>query len=293
MKILITGSKGQMGNEFQEIARSDRANSYLFTDVEELDITNVADVSRFLTREKPDILINCAGYTAVDNAERDMDRAMLINATAIEVLAKAANEHETLLIHISTDYVFDGTAHVPYTENVAANPISVYAKSKYEGEQALFNHANRGIIIRTSWLYSTFGQNFVRTILKYGRERGVLNVLFDQIGTPTYARDLCHTIIHMLPKLKDHWGVDLYHFSNEGVASWYDFAKAIIELAGVNCIITPIESKDYLQLAPRPFYSVLNKAKIREQFGITIPYWRDSLLDCILKLKEEGEEVIW
>ncbi len=288
MKILITGSKGQMGNEFQVIARSDHSNVYLFTDIDELDITDTVAVTGLIRKEKPDIIVNCAGYTAVDNAERDLDKAILINGTAVEILAKIANETDSILLHVSTDYVFDGTACTPYQEDIPPNPISTYAKSKYEGEQAVFSHANRGVIIRTSWLYSSFGQNFVKTILKYGRERGSLNVIFDQIGTPTYARDLCKAIVDIIPALKDHWGVELFHYSNEGVASWYDFAKAIVELAEIHCQVLPIESKDYLQLAPRPFYSVLNKTRIKNRFGISIPYWRDSLLDCILKLKEEG-----
>ncbi|NQV01863.1 MAG: dTDP-4-dehydrorhamnose reductase [Bacteroidia bacterium] len=288
MKILITGSKGQMGHEFQVIAREDTTIQYLFTDIDELDITNPTAVSGLIRKEKPDFIINCAGYTAVDNAEKELEKALLLNGTAVEILAKAANETETILIHISTDYVFDGTAFIPYQEDTKPNPVSAYAKSKFEGEQALFNHANRGVIIRTSWLYSSHGQNFVKTILKYGLERDSLNVISDQIGSPTYARDLCRAIRNILPALSDQWGKDLFHYSNEGVASWYDFAKAILELAEINCQILPIESKDYLQLASRPFYSVLNKAKIKARFGISIPYWRDSLLDCILKLKEEG-----
>jgi dTDP-4-dehydrorhamnose reductase len=287
MKILITGSKGQMGHEFQVIARRDEANEYIFTDIDELDITDPKAVKLFLRKEKPGIIVNCAGYTAVDNAERDLDKAMLINGTAVEILAKAANESDAILIHISTDYIFDGTSYTPYHEENPAKPVSVYARSKYAGEEAVFSYANRGLIIRTSWLYSSYGQNFVKTIMKYGRERDSLNVIFDQIGTPTYARDLCRAIVSILPTVKENWGVELYHYSNEGVASWYDFAVAIVELAEIKCQISPIESKDYLQLAPRPFYSVLNKAKIKNRFGITIPYWRDSLLDCILKLKEE------
>ncbi|MFH1297486.1 MAG: dTDP-4-dehydrorhamnose reductase [Bacteroidota bacterium] len=286
MKILITGSKGQMGSEFQVISRGDSANRYLFTDIDELDITDPTAVSDMIRKEKPEFIVNCAGYTAVDNAEQEPEKALLINGTAVEIVAKAANETESILLHISTDYVFDGTACIPYLEETPPHPVSAYAKSKFEGEQALINHANRGVIIRTSWLYSPYGQNFVKTILKYGQERENLNVIFDQIGTPTYARDLCRTIQDILPSLSEHWGVELFHYSNEGVASWYDFAKAIAELAGMNCQILPIESKDYLQLAPRPFYSVLNKAKIKARFGISIPYWRDSLLDCILRLKE-------
>ena len=285
MKILVTGSKGQMGQEFQIIARGDPDYRYLFTDIEELDITDSIAVSKLIRTEKPEIIINCAGYTAVDNAEQETEKAMIINGAAVEILSKAANENESLLIHISTDYVFDGTSCTPYNEDALPNPVSVYAKSKFEGEQAVSCYANRGIIIRTSWLYSSHGHNFLKTILKYGRERESLNVVFDQIGTPTYAKDLCRTIREILPVLSNHWGVELFHYTNEGVASWYDFAKAIADLAGLNCRILPIESKDYLQLTSRPFYSVLNKTKIKSRFGITIPYWRDSLLDCIVELE--------
>ncbi|MBN1198714.1 MAG: dTDP-4-dehydrorhamnose reductase [Bacteroidales bacterium] len=287
MKILITGSNGQMGHEFQVIAKDDRINVYLFTDIGELNITDPEAVTRFIQRERPEVIVNCAGYTAVDKAENEAGNAMMINGTAVEILAKAANETDSILLHISTDYVFDGTAHTPYQEDHPVNPISIYAKSKCMGEEAVFSFANRGVIIRTSWLYSSFGHNFVKTILRYGRERGNLDVLYDQIGTPTYARDLCNAIAEILPSLNEHRGVGLFHYSNEGVASWYDFAKAIIELSDINCQVHPIESKDYPQPAQRPFYSVLNKAKFRNRFGISIPYWRDSLRDCILKLQEE------
>ena len=284
MKILITGANGQMGNEFRRIGANSTDYQFLFTDIEELDITNPKAVNTFFQAETPDILINCAGYTAVDKAEEEPGKAMLINGTAVEILAEAANKTESLFIHISTDYVFDGTAFTPYREDAIPNPISAYAKSKYKGEQAVIYHANRGVIIRTSWLYSAFGENFVKTILKYGRERDTLSVIFDQIGTPTYARDLCCTILEILPSLNDHMGVALFHYSNEGVASWYDFAKAITELEGLKCRIIPIESKDYLQLASRPFYSVLNKSRIKARFGISIPHWRDSLQDCLVHL---------
>lgn len=288
MKILITGSNGQMGQEFQLIAQRDPANQYLFTDIEELDITDDIAVSSFIRMEKPEFIINCAAYTAVDNAENDIRNAFLINGDAVEILSKAANEANAIMMQISTDYVFDGAASVPYREDTPANPVSIYARSKYEGERSVTGHANRGIVIRTSWLYSSFGQNFVKTILRYGSERDSLNVIFDQIGSPTYARDLCETIHLILPSLKDHAGVDIYHYANEGVASWYDFAKAIVELAGLECHVHPIESREYPQLASRPFYSVLNKTKIKNRFDISIPYWRDSLQDCILKLRDAG-----
>jgi len=288
MKILITGSNGQMGQEFQLIAQRDPVNHYLFTDIEELDITDANAVSGMIRKEKPHFIINCAAYTAVDNAENDREKAFLINGEAVKILAKAANKTNTLIVQVSTDYVFDGTNAVPYKEDDPAKPVSIYARSKYEGERSMTGHANRGIIIRTSWLYSSFGHNFVKTILRYGRERESLNVIYDQIGTPTYARDLCETIHLILPSLKDHAGVDIYHYANEGVASWYDFAKAIVELARLQCKVHPIESSEYPQLASRPFYSVLNKTKMKKRFGIAIPYWRESLQDCIHKLRDEG-----
>jgi len=287
MKLLITGSNGQMGNEFRVIAEHDSLNEYIFTDIGELDITDPKAVTLFIQQEKPEAIVNCAGYTAVDKAETEPEKAMLINGTAVEILSTAATETDALLLHISTDYVFDGTAHIPYREDDTANPISVYAKSKYMGEVSVSRFANRGVIIRTSWLYSAFGNNFVKTILRYGAERGKLNVLFDQIGSPTYARDLCETIVKILPSMKSHRGTEVFHYSNEGVASWYDFALAIIQLSGISCQVLPIETKDYPLPAQRPFYSVLNKAKIKDRFGISIPYWRDSLLDCIGKLNEE------
>ncbi len=278
-----------MGNEFRAVDEIASDYHFIFTDVEELDITNPKAVNTFFQTEKPDVVINCAGYTAVDKAEEEPQKAMLINGAAVEILAKAATNSESLLIHMSTDYVFDGTAFTPYLEDALPNPNSAYAKSKFEGEQAVIYNASRGIILRTSWLYSAYGQNFVKTILKYGRERDTLSVLFDQIGTPTYARDLCRTILEILPSLKDHRGVELFHYSNEGVASWYDFAKAITDLEELDCQILPIESKDYLQLASRPFYSVLNKRRIKARFGISIPYWRDSLKDCLVQLNRKSD----
>ncbi|MFH1159622.1 MAG: dTDP-4-dehydrorhamnose reductase [bacterium] len=292
MKILITGAKGQMGNEFQVLSKQDNSNQLLFTDIDELDITNAKAVSAFLTVEKPDVLINCAGYTAVDKAEQEPEKAFLINGTAVEILAKAVSLSNTLLIHISTDYVFNGNSNIPYREEDSPGPISVYARSKYEGERAVEKYAKRGIIIRTSWLYSAFGQNFVKTILKYGIERGTLRVVVDQIGSPTYARDLCKAILDILPVLGKHQGVQVFHFANEGLASWFDFAKAIVGFAGIPCEVYPIETRDYPLPATRPFYSVLNKEKIKATFGLTIPYWRDSLQDCIHMFEKVDPKVI-
>ncbi|NVO19539.1 MAG: dTDP-4-dehydrorhamnose reductase [Bacteroidetes bacterium] len=284
MKILVTGAKGQLGNELKELALKYPDYRFLFTDVEELDITDAKTVNAFVAADQPEVIINCAAYTAVDKAETDEESAFRVNATAPANLAKAAKKHNILLVHISTDYVFDGKVYLPLKETAPTQPVSVYAKSKFAGEQEVLKHASRALVIRTSWLYSAFGNNFVKTIMKYGAERGKLNVVFDQTGTPTYAHDLAKMILEILPAAKEIKGVQIFHYSNEGVASWYDFAKAIIELSGINCIVNSIESKDYPRPAVPPFYSVLDKQKIKETFGIEIPYWRDSLKDCIRRL---------
>jgi dTDP-4-dehydrorhamnose reductase len=281
MKILVTGAKGQLGSELQLLAKDYVQHQFIFTDVEELDITNQEKVEAFINSEIPDVTINCAAYTAVDNAENDYDKALRINAISAGYLGESVHRHNGILIHISTDYVFDGTAHRPYTESDPVNPESAYAKSKFEGEKAVINSGSRAIIIRTSWLYSGFGNNFVKTILKYSRERESLRVVFDQVGSPTYARDLARSILTILPSLDDFNGTEIFNFSDEGVASWYDFALAITEFAGISCKICPIETKDYPLPAKRPFYSVLNKAKFKERFQIEIPHWRESLKECI------------
>lgn len=286
MKILITGSNGQLGNELNELSGEYPDYEFLYTDEKELDITNEVHIDEFLASHNIDVIINCAAFTAVDKAECEEDIAFLINSTATGFLAEASAKHGALLVHISTDYVFDGKAYLPYVETNETNPISAYGRTKYAGELAVHQFASKAIIIRTSWLYSRFGNNFVKTMRKYAKERGLLNVVYDQIGTPTYARDLAKTILEILPSAVMASGVDVFHYSNEGVASWYDFAKAIIEESKINCIINPINSKYYNQAAPRPFYSVLDKSKIKERFSLEIPYWRDSLKDCIQRLNE-------
>lgn len=286
MKILVTGSNGQLGNELKVLARSYPDDNFIFTDVAELDITNENDIAMFVRDEKPAAIINCAAYTAVDKAEQEDSLAFLINSTAVGNLARVASKYDALLIHISTDYVFDGKGYKPYMEDDPTNPVSLYARSKHAGEQQVQSYANRAVIIRTSWLYSEFGNNFVKTMMKYGKERGQLNIVFDQTGTPTYARDLAGTILDILHKQPDFSGVEVFHFSNEGVTSWYDFAKAIIELSGITCKINPIETKEYPLPAIRPFYSVFNKSKIKQRFQIEIPYWRDSLKVCIERVNQ-------
>ncbi len=284
MKILITGAKGQLGNELRLLGTNYPDYELIFTDVDELDISDMQAVSAFFEKLQPDVVVNCAAYTAVDKAEKEPDLALKINALAVRNLSNACGEFDALLVHVSTDYIFNGKGHRPYVETDTPAPGSSYGKSKYAGETQMQSNCKNGIILRTSWLYSAFGNNFVKTILKYGKERGNLNVVFDQIGCPTYAKDLASVILEIIPKLKDHQGVEIFHYANEGVASWYDFAKTIIEFSGIQCTINPIETKDYPLPAPRPFYSVLNKAKFKERFGIAIPYWRDSVVDCIKRL---------
>ncbi len=283
--ILVTGSKGQLGNEIQKLASSYPSIKFYFTDVEELDITDVEQLDKFFIENKIDFIINCAAYTAVDKAETDRKLADLINVTAVKYLAEISKKFKTTLIHISTDYIFDGRNYKPYVETDRPNPISYYGQTKLNGEIQIEKYAGNAIIIRTSWLYSGFGNNFVKTMIKYGNERDSLKVVADQVGTPTYAGDLAKAILKIIPKLKNINEIEIYNFSNEGAISWYDFAEAIMKLKNINCKIIPIESKDYPTPAPRPFYSILNKAKIKNDFSIEIPYWLDSLEKCLAGLK--------
>ncbi len=285
MKILVTGAKGQLGNELREISISLKSKELIFTDIEELDITDYKKVENFITSDNVDVIINCAAYTAVDKAESESELAYKINSDAVYNLSKAINKNNGVLIHISTDFVFDGMKSTPYIEEDATNPLSIYGKSKLAGEKVALDEAKNLYIIRTSWLYSTYGNNFVKTIIRLAQERKKLNVVFDQASTPTYARDLAEVILKLLDNLKNGEKTIL-HFSNEGVTSWYDFAIEICELSGVKCEINPIETKDYPTPAKRPPYSVLNKRKIKSLLNITIPHWKDSLKKCIIKLNE-------
>ncbi len=287
MRILVTGSKGQLGNELQIQARSS-VYTFLFHDVDTLDITNEADLDVFCKTEKVDLIVNCAAYTAVDKAEQDFDLANLINFAAVQNIRKIAEKYSIKIIHISTDYVFDGKSCTPYVESDHTNPQSVYGNSKLKGEKEILCLSN-SIIIRTSWLYSSFGNNFIKTILKYARERGQLRVVFDQIGTPTYARDLAIAIMSIIEKTSNNvqnFIPGIYHFTNEGVCSWYDFAIEICKISGIVCKISPVETVEYPLPAYRPSYSVLNKAKIKKIYGIEIPYWKDSLIDCMKLMGE-------
>lgn len=286
MRILVTGSNGQLGNELKEISGNYPDYEFLFTDVAELDITIESSISDCLRDFKPDAIINCAAYTAVDKAESEESAAFLINSTAVENLAKASAPNGTLLVHISTDYIFDGKANSPYVETDNANPLSVYGKSKLAGEQAVLKYNGKALIIRTSWLYSACGNNFVKSIRRNAKERGLLNVVSDQFGSPTYAGDLAEMILNILPITFSDPGVSIYHYSNEGVTNWYDFARAICELSEINCKINPVNTTDYPHVAERPLYSVLDKSKIKAKFSIEVPYWRDSLKKCIGKMKE-------
>ena len=284
MKILITGSNGQLGSELKALAEGYLLYEFLYTDVNELNITDESSVNHFFELHNPDVIINCAAYTAVDKAEMDEETAYLVNDVATGNLARAASECGAFMVHISTDYVYDGRNHIPYTETDKINPLSVYAKSKAAGEFAVHQANGKAIIIRTSWLYSAFGNNFIKTMIKYGKERDSLNVVFDQIGTPTYAHDLAKAILDTLPLEMTSDTIEVYHYSNEGVASWYDFAIAIHHFAGIDCKVNPIPTKDYPLPAERPFYSVLDKSKIKKKLAIEIPYWRDSVKNCITRL---------
>lgn len=282
--VLVTGSKGQLGSEIRAIASQYPTYNFLFTDVDELDLSDFKAVEDFFEKNNIISCINCAAYTAVDKAEDDRELALLINATAVENLAKVCNTHNSLLIHISTDYVFSGNHFKPYEEKDPVAPNSYYGLSKLKGEEAVLGNCNKAVIIRTSWLYSIYGNNFVSTMIRLGKERDELGVVVDQIGTPTHAADLAAAIMTIVQKNNSDNISELYHYSNEGVISWYDFAKAIMENMNLDCNVSAIESKDFPAKAARPFYSVLNKAKIKHDFQVEVPYWLDSLRVMLSKL---------
>ena len=287
MKILVTGAYGQLGNEVNCLTSKYPDWQFLFTDVDTLDITNENALEIWFQNNKPNYIVNCAAYTAVDKAETDSETAIEVNSLAPKQLAKQAKKSGAGLIHISTDYVFDGESFTPYSEEADVNPKSVYGESKLLGEKNCFEENPDSVIIRTSWLYSSFGNNFVKTMLRLGVERGQLKVVFDQVGTPTYAADLANSILSIIQiseKQPDRFVPGIYHYSNEGVASWYDFAKAIFEISEVKCIVSPVRSVEFPTLAKRPDFSVLDKSKIKNTFGIIVPYWRESLEKCISKL---------
>jgi dTDP-4-dehydrorhamnose reductase len=283
--ILITGSHGQLGNEMQQAALQFSGFNLIYTDIDELDICDKMALNSFVKENKINFIVNCAAYTAVDKAEDDVALCYKINSEAVRNIGEVASENGLKVIHVSTDYVFDGTNYIPYTEEETVCPSTVYGKSKLAGEQALIETCADSVIIRTSWLYSSFGNNFVKTMLKLGKDRESLNVIFDQIGTPTYAADLAQTIFKVISN--DVFVPGVYHFSDEGVCSWYDFTKTIHRIAGIKCNVQPIESKDFPVRTPRPHFSVLNKAKIKNTYNITIPHWEESLEKCIKILLSE------
>lgn len=279
MRILVTGANGQLGNEMRVLAKENPQHTYYFTDVQELDICDKDAVWTYIAENQIEIIVNCAAYTAVDKAEEDRELAHRLNGVAPEILARAAQACNAAVIQVSTDYVFDGKAHIPYTEECKPCPDSAYGSTKLEGEYAVMNNCERAVVIRTAWLYSTFGNNFVKTMIRLGKERDSLGVVFDQIGTPTYANDLARAIYTIINK-----GIvrGIYHFSDEGVCSWYDFTMAIHRLAGItSCKVKPLHTAEYPAKANRPAYSVLDKTKIKTTFGIEIPHWEESLKRCV------------
>ncbi len=285
---LITGADGQLGSELKEISKGYYGYDFVFTDVKELDITDAESTAKFISDIKPDWIINCAAYNLVDMAESEPDKAMLINSRAVSHIAEAISGTLCRLIHFSTDYVFGGSGNTPYAETAPVNPAGAYARSKYEGEKAALKH-NDTMVVRTSWLYSTHGNNFMKTILSKARETGDLRVVFDQTGTPTWAFDLATAIMHIASGVIRNqlaFSAGIYNYSNEGVCTWYDFAREIVLEAGIECSITPVLSREYHAPAVRPAYSVLNKLKIRETYNIEIPHWRTSLRNCIGKLNK-------
>ena len=283
-RVLITGANGQLGHEMRNVLNGDDRFEAIFTDVAELDICDAEAVNRAVADNRVDYIVNCAAYTQVDKAEDNVELCRKINATAVENLARAAAACGARMIHVSTDYVFNGRGYRPYTEDMTPDPQSVYGSTKLEGEQALMRLCPQSAIIRTAWLYSPYGNNFVKTMMRLGTERDELSVVADQIGTPTCAADLARAILAVLTA--ETFVPGIYHFSDEGACSWYDFTVAIHRLAGITCRGKPIRSDEYPSRAHRPFYSVLDKSKIKQTYGITIPHWYESLSHCIEILQE-------
>lgn len=289
MKVLITGSNGQLGSEIRDLCTDYENIEFIFKDLPELDISDSDAVNSLIIDKKINTVINCAAYTAVDKAEENIELAERVNSIGVSNLVKVLDKVNGKLIHISTDYVFDGTNSHPYKESDPVSPIGIYGKTKRAGELILINSKIDAIVIRTSWLYSSFGNNFVKTMLGIGKDKNSINVISDQIGTPTYAKNLakiCLEILLISVSEKISKKGKIYHYSNEGVASWYDFAVLIMELSELNCKINPILTKNYPTLAKRPHYSVLSKEKIKSDFNIDIPHWKESLQECIIKLRQ-------
>lgn len=287
-KILVLGCNGQLGSELTSLAPRYPQYDFIFVDRSLLDLSSDAEIQKYFSNKTFNTIINCAAYTAVDKAESEFALADLINHKSVATIARIAKEKNISLVHISTDYVFKGNHFRPYVENDPTDPVNAYGKTKFLGEESIFEISPaKTIIIRTSWVYSSFGNNFVKTMLRLGRERESLGVIFDQIGTPTYAKDLAEVILNIIPKIQNEKPI-IYHYSNEGVASWYDFAKEIFAISKINCEVKPITAEEYPTPATRPFYSLLNKNKIKKEFGIKIPHWKESLKECLMKLDNKN-----
>ena len=285
MKILVTGANGQLGTEIRNIAGLYEECEFVFTDVEELDITDGTAVRAAVNGNAIDLVINCAAYTAVDRAETDEPRARVLNGEAPVLLAKAVADRGGEIIQISTDYVFGGQSCTPYTEEMPTGPQSVYGLTKLNGEKGVMAANPRHVIVRTAWLYSPYGNNFVKTMLRLGRERDKLVVVYDQVGSPTYAADLAKAVLQIATAKEKTYGI--FHYSNEGAVSWYDFTKAIHRMVGITeCDVQPILTKEYPTPAKRPAYSVFSKAKIKRVYGVSVPYWEDSLRECLKRMGE-------
>lgn len=284
LNVLITGAGGQLGQEIQALAHNFSEFHFIWSYRQDLDISNLDNIRSFIKDKKIDAIVNCAAYTAVDNAEKEEEQAFCVNAQGVRNLAIAANEIKAKLIHISTDYVFDGKTYQPYSSDIQTNPLGVYGKSKLAGEKAILELSPKNCaIIRVSWLYGFYAKNFVKTMLKLSKERDEINVVYDQIGSPTYAKDLAETVLTILPKLENNQP-EIYHYANSGVASWFDLAKTALKLVDYQGKVNPIPSSVYPTLATRPNYSVLDTRKIQKDFNLTIPYWQDSLEHCIRRL---------
>lgn len=287
--ILVTGSRGQLGSEIQELSPL-YPYTFYFTCKEDLDITDEEALKKYIEHNAINAIINCAAYTAVDKAESDEALADKINHLAVKSLATIAKERNIKLIHVSTDYVFNGTNYRPYLETDTTNPQSIYGKTKLLGEDALLHvKLANSVIIRTSWVYSSYGANFVKTMLRLGKEKNSLRVIFDQVGTPTYAKDLAKAILEILPKITNTQ-TEIYNYSNEGVTSWYDFAKEIMMMAKLTCKVNPIETSQYPTPAQRPHYSLLNKSKIKKEYSVEIPDWKESLDACLTEMGERKHQ---
>jgi len=281
-KIIVIGSSGQLGSCLQWVAKEKNIDNIYFLSSKTANILDPEGLSHVFALYQPNYCINCAAYTAVDKAEDEIETARQVNRNGVENLSKVCQAYNTTLIHISTDFVFSGEEFLPLSESHATAPVNIYGLTKLEGEQALQANLNNYFILRTSWLYSEFGNNFVKTMLRFGKERDELRVIWDQVGTPTYAIDLAACILHIIQSQNQQYGI--YHYSNEGVASWYDFAQAIFEMSQTQVKVIPVRTAEYVTRATRPAYSVMDKAKIKKNLQIEIPYWRDSLKNCLSRL---------